>query len=272
MSAPTKMLASFVTLTAMAMASAAAWDRGGDAVDRALLVALSVAICAGAQLIPAVSKRRLAWLLWFCCVLGTMYSHLVFFTHASLHAGEVRAQQSNQVVGTEKQIEAARDALAGISARPVSVIASELAVTRGWRKRSALQDELTEARRAAGLRDALVRLNGKATEAGVASATDPVTERIASVTGSSEASISLLIGLGFAILLELVGALLWVEVLRHSEGEPTAGGAKPDACKDPVAELRAAIYAGKLKPTVAGIRAFLGCSQAKAMELRRAIR
>lgn len=267
----TRALASFVTLTAMAMASASAWDRGGDAIDRALLVALSVAICAGAHLIPSVSKRRLAWLLWGGCLLGTIYSHLVFFTHASLHAGEVRAKQSNQVVGTEKQIEAARDALAGISARPVSVIASELAVTRGWRKRSALEAELSEARRSAGLRDALVRLNGKAVEAGVASATDPVTERITAVTGSSEASISLLIGLGFAILLELMGALLWVEVLRHPEGDPTTAGINPSAYNDPVAKLRAAIDAGKLKPTVSGIRAFLGCGQTKAMALRRAI-
>lgn len=263
----TRALASFVTLTAMAMASAAAWERGGGSIDRALLVALSVAICAGAHLLPAVSKRKMAWLLWVGCLLGTIYSHLVFFTHTSLHAVEVRAQQSSQVAGVQKQIEAVREALSGISARPVSVIAAELAVTNGWRKRRALEAELSEAKRAAGFRDALVRLNGKATEAGVASATDPVTERIASVTGSSESSISLLIGLGFAILLELVGALLWVEVLR-----PTLTSANSKPSRDPLAEMRAAIDAGKLKPTVAGIRSFLGCSQAKAMELRRSIK
>lgn len=40
---------------------------------------------------------------------------------------------------------------------------------------------------------------------------------------------------------------------------------------DPVTDLRQAIDAGRCKPTVAGIRSFLGCSQAKAMELRRAL-
>lgn len=260
----TRLLALFVTLTAMAMAAVAAWDRGGNAIDRALLVALSVAICAGTHLIPALSKRNLAWLLWAGCLLGTTYSHLTFFTHASLRAGDVRAQHSAKVVGTGEQIDAAREALAGITARPVAAIAAELVTTQGRRERSALRVELTEAQRAAALRDELVRLTGTATEAEVAASGDPVTARLAVVTGSSEAGIALFIGLGFSILLELVGALLWVEALRQPSGAHPPG-------TDTATRLRAAIETGRVKPTVAGIRAFLGCSQAKAMELRRAI-
>jgi len=262
-------LAAFTTLTAVSMAALAAWDRGGNVIDRALLVALSVAICAGTHLIPALSKRRIARLLWVGCLLGTVYSHLVFFTYASLHAGEVRAQQSAQVTGTARQIEAAREALAAITARPVSVIASDLAATQGARQRSALRLELAEAQRAAVLRDELVRLSGAAMTAEVTASSDPVTERIAAITGSSAASIGLVTGLAFSILLELVGALLWVEALRPSEA-PAVAMPQP-ADEDPVANLRAAIESGKVKATVAGIRAFLGCSQAKAMELRRSL-
>lgn len=69
----TLLLATAITLTAMAMASVSAWDRGGTWVDRVLLVALSVVICAGTHLIPALSKRKLAWLLWAGCLLATVY-------------------------------------------------------------------------------------------------------------------------------------------------------------------------------------------------------
>lgn len=201
----THLLAIAITLTAMAMASVASWDRGGTWVDRILLVALSVVICAGTHLIPALSKRKLAWLLWAGCLLGTVYSQLSFLTHASIRAGDERAQHSVQVQGAEQQLEAIREALAGIVARPVAVVANEITVTESWQKRNALKLELTESKRAATLRDDLIRLASTTTSAKAMAAPDPVTARIAAVTGSSEASISLMIGLGLALLMEMVG-------------------------------------------------------------------
>ncbi len=263
-------LAAFVTLTAVGMAAVAAWDRGGSAIDRALLVAISVAICLGTHLIPALSKRKLAWLLWAGCLLGTTFGHVVFFTHSSLRAGEVRAMHAVQVVGTEKQIEAAREALAGITARPVAVVATELAATQGRRERSVLRLELAEAQRAAALRDEVVRLSGTSTAAQVTETGDVVFARLAAVTGSNADGIALLIALGFSVLLELVGAFLWCEALHSSANVSESTDTQPIAA-DPIASLRAAIAAGKCRGTVAGIRAHMGCGQSKAMALRRAL-
>lgn len=261
-------LAIFITATAMAMAAVAAWDRGGNAVDRTLLVALSVAICAGTHLIPALTKRKVAWLLWFGCLLGTVYGHLVFFTHSNIRAGEGRAQHSAQMAGVDRQIEAVQTALAGITARPVAVVAAELAGSQGSRQRSALRLELVEARRAAALRDELITLAGTVTAAQATISSDPVTARLSAVTGSSEASISIVVGICFAVLLELVGALLWCEALRQSEVE-VPNEPEGQSKRDPLTKLREAVSAGQCKPTVSGIRAYMGCGQAKAMEMRR---
>jgi hypothetical protein len=267
----TLLLAIVITLTAMAMASAAAWDRGGTWVDRMLLVALSVVICAGTHLIPALSKRKLAWLLWSGCLLATVYSQLSFLTHASIRAGDDRAQHSVQVQGAELQIITVREALAGIVARPLAVVAGEIAVTEDWQQRNALKLELAEAKRAAALRDELVKLSSAATNAKVMTAPDPVTNRIAAVTGSSEEGISLLIGLGLSILMELVGVLLWCEVLRVPLDAPAVASAQAKNESDPIVDLKSAIQSGHCKETVAGIRGYLGCSQARAMEIRRAL-
>lgn len=267
-----RLLATFITLIAMAMAAVAAFDRGGTAVDRALLVALSVAICLGTHLIPALSKRKLAWLLWAGCLMGTVYGHVTFFTHSSQRASELRAQHSAIVVSTARQIEAVRDAIAEINARPVSTVAVELSNTKDRWLRRALREELVEARRAAALRDELVSLTGTATTVEVTGAVDPVTTRLMAVTGSSEASIVLLVGIGFSILLELMGALLWFEVLRPQQEFIASDSSAPiSSNNDPITALKVAIESGKCRATVSGIRSFLGCSQARAMELRRAL-
>lgn len=268
-------LAAFVTTVAAAMAATAAWDRGGTALDRTLLVALSVAIVAAVHLLPALSRRPATWLLWFGCLLCAMYGHLTFLTHAGLRAGDERTQHAAQVVGTGRQIDATQRALDAITARPVAVVAAQLANTRASRERAALRLELEEARRAEDLRAQLVTLAATQTQAEVTGATDPVVARLAAVTGSNEASISVIVGLVFSLLLELLGTVLWMEALRpaaETSGVEVMPGPPPSlAADDPLADLQAAIAAGKLRPTVSGIRAFLGCSQAKAMEMRRVL-
>jgi hypothetical protein len=268
----TQLLAVFVTVTALAMTAVAAWDRGGTAIDRLLLMALSLALCLGTHLIPALSKRSLAWLLWAGCLLGTIYGHVTFFTHASLRASELRVQHSALVVGTERQIVVIRESLESIKSRPVTTVAAELSSTRDKWQRRALREELAEAKRAAALRDELVSLTGSATTAEVTGAVDPVTARLVAVTGSNEASIVLLVGLGFSILLELMGALLWFEVFRPTQ-EVIASVTKAPITNsdDHITTLRAAIASGKCRATVSGIRSFLGCSQSRASELRRAL-
>lgn len=270
----TRILASFVTLTAMAIAAVAAWDRGSDLIDRVLLVSLAIGIVAAVHFLPALSRGFLTWLLWFACLLCAVYGHLTFFTYAAQRAGDIRADSSRQVLSVKLQIQTNRDALLSIHARPVTTVAALLSKANSERRREALLLELMEAQRAARLNDELVRLTATVTDLEVLAAADPVIVKLASVSGHSESSISLATSVVFSIILELVGAMLWSLALRRTDEvammtvsvSPTA-----EPTIDPVKEVRDAIASGDCKPTVAGIRAFLGCGQARAMTLRRAL-
>ena len=301
---PLKLVAALVTLTAACMAAAAAWERGGTLLDRVLLVSMSAIIVLAVHLLPALSRRRIMWPVWMGCLLCAMYGHLTFLIHASVHAAEDRAQHSALTVGTERQIEMTRESLAQINARPVATVAAELAVTRDSRQRTALRVEIAEGRRAEALDDELVKLSGISTVARSSRETDPVTVSLAEVTGYSNGAVAVVIGMTFSVLIELVGALLWYEVLRRlDEGEAQPRNAKtadvtggvtsldetvmgfiktedstiagPSAVttdlSGQVAPVINAIKIGKCRPTVAGIRKYFGCSQARASELRREV-
>lgn len=257
-----RILAVFVTLTAAGMAAAAAWGRGGTDVERALIVALSVAVVLAVHLLPALNRHWAGWVLWVCCLLAAVFAHLVFFTQASVHAGDIRGQQSARFTGTVQQIEATQAALDGIRARPVAVIAAEVAATDSWRQRRALEIEIQEARRAAALRDAVLRLSAEAVAARVADSADTTTDRIAAATGATVGYISLSVGLFFAVLVELLGAYLWMLALRqHPDTESPPS--------DPVERLRRAVEAGEVRPTTSQIRAYLKCGQSRALAVRR---
>lgn len=275
-----KTLAVFVTLTAGAMASVAAFDRGGTDIDKALLVSMSVAIVLAVHLLPALSRRPATWAIWIGCLLCAIYGHLTFLTHASLRAGETHGQQSALTIGTERQIESAREALAEIKARPVATVAAQLAQESDRRVRAALRAEIAEGKRAQAIRDDLARLEAVSTGAQVTGASDPVTARLSVVTGWSEIGVSVAIGMAFSILLELIGALLWCEALKPRE-EPQPLGSVDEikavpaiqdvatkCATDQITVVTEAIKAGNCKPTVAGIREFLKCSQSRAMALR----
>jgi len=267
----------------MAMTAVAAWDRGGTAVDKALLMAMSIVIVLAVHLLLAMSRQPAAWLVWAGCLVCAIYGHLTFFTHASLRAGDIRAQQSALVVGTERQIKTTREAMAEIKARPVATVAAELAVTSDRRERAALREEIAEGRRTEALRDDLVRLSGVSTTAQVSGSSDPVTARLAEVTGYSESGVAVAIGITFSILIELIGALLWYEALRRTDEGVTVTGTEEihtqppvtDGVTHPVADhvtaLQEAIQSGKCRKTVASIRKFLRCGQVRAMELRRTL-
>lgn len=281
-------LAVTVTLTAMAMAGVAAWDRGGTLLDRTLLLALSVAICAATHLLPALSKRPAVWLLWGACLLGTMYGHLTFFTHAGMRAAELRGSQSAVAQVFDDQAGVTREALDGIKARPVTVVARELSRAKSEQRREALEAELSEARRAAALRDGLVRVAQAQGAARLDDRADPVMARLSAVTGGSEASIGVLVGVALALLLELLGAFLWCEALsgrvlpspsedRDSPNTERSHARAREDCPDTahddasVLRLRQAVESGVCRPTVASIRVFMACSQARALELRRCV-
>lgn len=151
---------------------------------------------------------------------------------------EVRAIVTKGVHnGTERQLEVMREALSQISARPIVTVMAELSRTRAWRQRRVLEVELAEAELAARLRDELVRLSATATKASVTATENPVTRGVATVTGRNPASIDLALGVGLAILL-LVGAFLWVEMLRQHVGAPARGNNSLADATGPIAELR----------------------------------
>lgn len=157
------------------------------------------------------------------------------------------------------------------------------------RRRQAADD------RAATRRDALIA--------------DPLTARLAALLGVTTTLVDVLSGLVFAAVLEGVACLLWSVTLRsrppipavsatvtavmvnHSPAiashAPESGSHEPEVeshapASEPVTPLPAgeqpdpavtqlaqAIGAGRVRPTVADIRRFLGVSQARATALRR---
>jgi hypothetical protein len=290
-----------VLLVAVGMAAVSAWGRGFDLVDKALMVALAVAVVAAVHLLPALCKSWAVWPLWLACFVVAVHGHAGFL----LQAGEMvaTARHAPQAQALIEQREAIGQALASIKARPVAVVAAQLARDQSPERRQALQVELMESQKAAALRDELVTLAQKrADDAGNGGVTDPVTKGLALVTGLSVQAVTLTVAMVTAALLELVGVVLWRAALRP---EPVAPGAaqadtppeiradesremtgnhdilsgsragedaQPEpvqAPADPVALLREAVARGEVALSVRDIRRFLSCSQARASELRR---
>jgi hypothetical protein len=302
-------LAFAVLLVAVGMAAVSAWGIGFDLVDKALMIALAVAVVTAVHLLPALCKSRAVWPLWLACFVVAVHGHAGFL----LQAGEkvATARHAPQAQALQDQREAIGQALANIKARPVAVVAAQLARDQGPERRQALQVELMESQKAAALRDELVTLAQKrADDAGNGGVTDPVTRGISGVTGLSVQAVTLTVAMVTAALLELVGVVLWRAALRPELVAPalplasqtvTPAEIMPvkveksvemtgnhdilsvpragedaqlepvQAPADPVALLREAVARGEVALSVRDIRRFLSCSQARASELRRAL-
>jgi len=175
-----------------------------------------------------------------------------------------------------------------IVARPVTIVMRDLSVTQDWKVKQVLRNELAEARRSIILTEQLIVLNEESKKSHVTQSNDRVTALLSGVTGRNSAEISLVIGLFFAILIDIAGAMLWREVFASQEEKPesialpcvTVSPPHPsnrEAVEDlthedtdnTLRELQTAINAGFCKPTVSAIRTFVGCGQARASELRK---
>jgi len=278
----TLLIAIVLTATAVLMAAFSAMDRGGSVSDRVLLVVISVVITILAHLLLSLTRNKLAWLLWLGCLAVTIYGHTVFFTNSINRAGEQAVRLSLQSQEIDRQIEFITHAIAGIVARPVTVVSNELSVTRGYRKRQALKNELIEAERAVSLSERLLALTSQASDVKRTQSHEQVAWLLSKVTGSSVSLVTLIISISLASLVEFVGALLWYEVIRvgDARGFPykaslvandQVSGLHDRAATEEsqMEKLVTAIKTGACKPTVVSIRSFLGCGQAKAAELRR---
>jgi hypothetical protein len=241
------LLASIATLTSALMVVSNAVTRGVTETDKALLSLLALVICLCAHLLPALSKRRAVWILWGTCLVATMYGQLSFFTYVSAVAGENRASTSVQVVNSMRQIESVKQALSRISARPVAVVSHKLSKSTDEKRNAALSAELDEAKRAEKLQDTLITLESNAFAIHSAERSDPLISLLESVSGSSAAAISIIIGTTFALVLELLAVFLWCELLSKPLSEVKSGlSIAPEL---PVPDVPASSEVGKLVPT-----------------------
>jgi hypothetical protein len=93
--------------------------------------------------------------------------------------------------------------------------------------------------------------------------------RLADVTGWTESAVTVVIGMLFSVLLELIGALLWYEALKQAATPSNAVTEPVTPVTDVVTDLHSAVAGGHVRVTVASIRKYVGCSQKRAMDLRK---
>ncbi|WCM20072.1 hypothetical protein NDK50_00905 [Paraburkholderia bryophila] len=162
-----------------------------------------------------------------------------------------------------------------------------------------LQTEADEAKRRELLADRRAALDDRTIRQRDAMRADPVAAQLAALTGIDEDRVMLLLDLIYAAVLDGIGVLGWYLALsgRLYDGRPayattvaigngmgsdpvaTEVGSDADgpAARSTVlsgadaelAQFMRDVADGKVKPTVAGIRNYLGCSQQKAAKLRR---
>ena len=250
--------------------------------------------------------RGVGRILWLTCMAAACFGHAQFFVLAQQHAGELRAAAvpKSAVVPTGPNLTAVMAERAEVTARLAAANAQPCPghcptlearrVTLGA-KLDALDAEADDLRRRQAADDRAVTRRD-------ALMVDPVTARLAALLGTTVARVDLLSGLAFAMVLEGVSCLIWTvalqsrapameilavaapamasHVLEPAGHGPETVGHAPDSTPvtplpaaesaDPdVTQLAQAVAAGLVRPTVSGIRQFLGCSQAKAIALRR---
>jgi hypothetical protein len=222
------------------------------------------------------------------------WGHATFFLLSQSHVGEVRVSavsvasvpphRSLTAVMAERASVAA--ALAVADARHCIRDCPTLRVRRSSlaARLDALDAEAADVRRYQAIEDSNASHRDAARD-------DPVTARLAALRGITNVRLELLVSLAFAAVLEGMACLLWWIALLPQGTSPVADhhGPAPAVTADvpvvtsadvptipamtepetEVTRLRRDIKAGIVKPTVAGIRRHLGCSQAKAAALRK---
>ncbi|MGF6611738.1 hypothetical protein OKW45_006660 [Paraburkholderia sp. WSM4175] len=262
------------------------------------------ALCRSAPL----SARVVGAVLWLGCMAAASYGHATFFLLSQSHAGELRVS-AVPAVGIPAHRELTAVMADRASATSELAQADARRCTRDcptWQARrtslaarlDALDAEAADVRRYQAIED------GNAGRR-VTARDDPVTARLATLCGIADIRLDLFAGLAFAAVLEGVACLLWwiarippaaessvtdrhgvardvtaatspVTTLVQSPPPATVQSTVPPVVQPTVtlpesdlARLRRDIESGAVKPTVAGIRQYLGCSQAKASALRR---
>lgn len=273
----TRAFAFVVTGLAVSMAVASAWQRAGAEADRWLLAGLSAVISLAVHLMPALLgrlSRLVVWPVWCLCFLAALWGHIWFFANASHGAAEGRAASSAQARAVQEQRRTIEAALAENKARSAATVAGILARTKDPKARAALEIELTEGKRANELRAQLVALSGQ--EAAAVTA-DPVVSGLTEITGLPVAALNVWAGVLIAMLLEVLGSLLWLAAVLGPElGDGPAGALEPAERGPGDAELVELLYEAlensEISPTAEDIcRRIGGCKSETAARLLRGL-
>lgn len=271
---------------AIALAWASSMQRAADEHDRVLMACLSVVIALAVHMLPALRRRvhkLVLWPVWLLCVAMVGFGHASWFYLSAESAAEAREAGRAIVIAASRERAAIEQTLSTIKARPVATISAQLARTTDPDRRAALADELAEARRAAGLRDRLVLMSGDTSG----------TSQVHTSTVSST-DVTLVMSVVAALLLELLGALLWSVALAGLDGDNDRAQARSEPVQDVIqkvvnglapimawpaqasaievaddlADLRAAVARGECRPSVRGIREYMGVGSARAAQIR----
>lgn len=292
--------AALVTGLAVALAWASSVQRATTENDQRLLACIGVVIVLAVHMLPVLRRRvhpLALWMVWLLCFLLAGFGHASWFYRAAESAAEVRQSGSAAARAAAQERAAIEQALGAIRARPVAIVAAQLARTTDDARREALSLELAEARRAAGLRDRLILLSGYAPGTGQV---HPSTHQVHPVPGEVQVGAwldrgaTLAAAVVGALLLEVLGSLLWSVALAggDDDDQPERERAEPvqhvvqqvvnvlapimsrpaqasavDVVDD-LADLRAAIERGECRPTVRGIREFMGVGSARAAQIK----
>lgn len=262
------------------------------------------ALCRSAPL----SGRVVGAVLWLGCMAAASYGHATFFLLSQFHAGERRASAVPVAsIPAHRELTAVMADRTSVTAELARVDARRcIRDCPTWQarrtslaaRRDALDAEAADVRRYQAIED------GNAGRR-VTARDDPVTARLATLCGIADTRLDLFTGLAFAAVLEGVACLLWWIALippapespvtdRHGVARDVTAQTSPVTTlvqsptpttirstvppvlqptvtlpESDIARLRRDIESGAVKPTVAGIRQHLGCSQAKASALRR---
>lgn len=294
-------LASGLTSVLIGMSAFAGWQRGGLEAEQYLWLAASCLLTACVHTLPALTARRsyLTKAVWAVAFAVCVFGHSQFFVFSEMHAGSARSAAQAVKVETTGMRPAAQiaqeisKATATMARLPVQKREAQEQVVQALKQELALVQSQT-----VQVESAEAEIKG-----------DPVGVRVAAVLGVEVDAVMLIVSLVTAVTLEFLAVVLWSRALEKSEGQAEQEIGEPvhlallpvdapvQAVKQaPQAEkhdkdesfavqmslplpntseserVRLAVKSGQLKKaTVTEIRAYLRCSQKKALEVRREV-
>jgi hypothetical protein len=221
-------LAILSSVGSIAVAVAGGWQRGAVVSDQLLLAGVSVIAVLAAQLLPALGTRlggltkAYCLALWLICVAYTAWGHAWYLLAAQERAGMARAEavkltQTPLVVSTHDAATILNDKarVTELLARlQTGVCDASACVDRQRFRMAALNERLAaldaEAQAVADVRQARLRQDEQQRQA----REDLVGIRLAGSLGVPYVTVTWVMALTFALVLEGVGCFCWAVVLR----------------------------------------------------------